>query len=301
MDFDSIKETLAGNPELLKETLLHITNDTEQGKTLLTNYADQYAVERIKANTKETYGKVDELLKQAGFDKGGMKTTDALSAFIEQAEATAAKKGSSAREKELAAELQQLKESGSHNEHWKKTFTEKMLERDAKEAQLLEQLNGMKEAQRLGTIQSELKAAISGLTYNPAIPTEAIDALRSRLIEQLTANAKQEGDKLVFYKADGSPYLNEMHTTATASEILKTQLASVLHNTTAGGGANNNNISSNGASIALNGANHKTRVSLMDDISKTLAAKGIAQGTDEYNNFLKKAMDKYGYYDLPRV
>jgi hypothetical protein len=299
MDFDSIKETLAGNPELLKKTLLHITNDTEQGKTLLTNYADQYAVERIKANTKETYGKVDELLKEAGFDKGGMKTTDALSAFIKQAEATAAKKGSSAREKELAAELDRLKESGSHNEHWKKTFEEKALEFNAKEADLIAKINGMQQAQRLGAIQSELKAAISGLTYNPAIPTEAIDALRSQAIQQLTANAKQEGDKLVFYKADGSPYLNEMHTTATASEILRTQLASVLHNTTAGGGANNNNISSNGASIALDGANIKTRVSLVKHFSEAMRAKGIAQGSQEFNTLFNKAKETYNYYSLP--
>ena len=54
MEFENIIEALQGNAELTNKTLVAL-KETEQGKQLLTNYADAYASNRIKEVTKETY------------------------------------------------------------------------------------------------------------------------------------------------------------------------------------------------------------------------------------------------------
>ena len=70
MEFENIKEALQGSEDLQK-TVLELLTNTEHGKKVLNNFADSYAEERIKSNTRETYSRIDELLEANGFEAGG--------------------------------------------------------------------------------------------------------------------------------------------------------------------------------------------------------------------------------------
>ena len=142
MDFDinNVLTTLQGDAELTRKTLVAL-KDTEQGKELLSGFADQYAAERIKANTKETYTRIDALLSEAGFEKqAGEKTSDYLTRFATSFKDLSGKKGSTAREKELQQQLEALKNDGSHNAHWKQTHEEATNKWQAEKNQLMQQI-----------------------------------------------------------------------------------------------------------------------------------------------------------------
>ena len=301
MDFDinNVLTTLQGDAELTQKTLVAL-KDTEQGKSLLNNYADQYAAERIKANTKETYTRIDALLTEAGFEKqAGEKTSDYLNRFVGTFKDVNGKKGATAREKELQAQLEALKNDGSHNAHWKQTHEEAANKWQAEKAQFMQQLEQMQTAQLQNAIQTDLQTATAGLSYNPAIPAEAIKAMEAVQMQALLNSAKVEDGKVVYYGEDGKPLLNDTYGTASAAEILKQRMSSVLHNTQAGGNASNiKQDGSQGANVPTN-LQIQTRVSLVKQFQETAKARGIAPSTPEYNKLFISFRDKYNYYDLP--
>jgi len=298
MEFENIIEALQGNAELTNKTLIAL-KETEQGKQLLNNYADAYASNRIKEVTKETYTNVDTLLSEAGFEKqGGEKTTDYLARFVSTFQDVNGKKGATAREKELAQQLEALKSDGSHNAHWKQTHEEAANKWQAEKETLVQQLNDIQQAQVLNSIKGDLQAATSGLSFNPSIPAEAVKAMEQMHINALMQSAKVEGGKVVYYDEQGAPILNDTYAPADAQYILKQRLASVLHNTQAGGNAST--INKDGSSSPVpTGLQIQTRVSLVKHFQETAKAKGIAPSTPEYNNLFISFRDKYNYYSLP--
>ena len=299
MEFENIIEALQGNAELTNKTLVAL-KETEQGKQLLNNYADAYASNRIKEVTKETYTNVDTLLTEAGFEKqGGEKTTDYLARFVSTFQDVNGKKGATAREKELAQQLEALKSDGSHNAHWKQTHEEAANKWSAEKETLVQQLNEIQNAQVLNSIKGDLQAATSGLSFNPSIPAEAVKAMEQMHINSLMQSAKVEGGKVVYYDENGAPILNDTYAPADAQYILKQRLASVLHNTQAGGNASTINKDGSASSPVPTGLQIQTRVSLVKHFQETAKAKGIAPSTPEYNNLFISFRDKYDYYSLP--
>lgn len=307
MDLTQIQEAVKGNDELRKSIVKWATNETEEGKEMLSNFANAEFDKRIGEKVSEIHlGYDNDIFEILGERKeASQKTYDYVKQLTAELKELRAKKGSSAREKELEAELTKLKNDGSHNDHWKKTFDEEsqkwIEEKKALQSKLEERENEFRRTQ----ISAELQTALSGLKFKESIPKEAIDAIiavNSKTIEQ---NAKIIDGKVVFHKEDGTQWMNDEYKAISAIDVVKSFLNPMIDdgNQPKGGGAPQNvgkgKVVGQGdkARLVLDPSSFSTKTEFTAVAQKALSALGIARGA-EYNRLIDEARKEYKVEEL---
>ena len=280
MEFNDLKEALEGNAELQKGAL-ELLKETEQGKTLLDNYADAYSSERINTNTRETYERIDALLEAKGFEKGGkgrgqLKSFEALEQALNKIEP--------AKQKESNAEEIEEKQTTSK---YKKMYEDALKEKDAvlkavqaKELEMAGQMEQYAKQELERKLILDMQVGAKGLEFNPLYHKRAIDSTLKLEMQELQANAKVADNGVVtYYKPNGEPYLNSMFAPATAEDILKDKLAFMLLDKTAGGSADANPVAKadGNNSINLPDVEIKTRVELNKHAEDLAKSRGITK------------------------
>ena len=305
MEFN-IKEALEGNAELQKQAL-ELLKETEQGKQLLTNYADAYSSERINTNTRETYERIDALLEAKGFEKGGkgrgqLKSFEALEQALNKIE--------EAKQKESNAEQQEQEEKATTSKY-KKMYEDALKENEAvlkavqaKEAEMAGQMEQYAKQEKDRAITLNMQVGISELNFNPTYHKKAIDNTLKVEMQELQANAKVSDNGVVtYYKPSGEPYLNSMFAPATVKDILTDKLAFMLLDKTAGGSADANPVAKdngNNSIINLPDVQIKTRVELNKHAEELAKSRGItkAKQPQQFFELYRQLQAKHNYESL---
>ena len=304
MEFNDLKEALEGNAELQKGAL-ELLKETEQGKTLLDNYADLYSSERINTNTRETYERIDSLLEAKGFEKGGkgrgqLKSFEALEQALNKIE--------EAKQKESNAEQQEQEEKATTSKY-KKMYEEALKDKDAvlkaiqaKELEMAGQMEQYAKQELKRKLVLDMQVGAKGLEFNPVYHKKAIDNTLKVEMQELEQNAKvAENGAVTYYKPNGEPYLNSLFAPATAEHILKDKLAFMLLDKTAGGSADANpteQADGNNSIINLPDVQISSRVELNKHAESLAKTRGISKAKQPQQFFeLYRSLQKKHNYD----
>jgi len=283
LSIDTIKEAIVDNKEL-ETALVTFSMQTETGAKMLNNHLKNNTDHTSVANeaTKNAYTSIDGVVKEFGFEKPqDTKSTEHLKGVF----------------KSLTDKIKDLEAKNGSNEEAANMLETVKGEYNTKLEEMQNQLDKANGTLRSNSILNDLRNV--GLEFDPKIPKIAIDTTRKAIEKKLIANAKQDGDKIVYYKEDGKAYLNDVLGPATAEEILKKELEPLLKKQRArGGNAGDDTPTSekdNDGNLVFNTASITTRVGMLEAFNKACEKQGIANRSEEYFKQwnLVVASDKY--------
>lgn len=305
MNFEKIKKALEENKELAEKVATY-ASQTEKGKTILENYSKSKVEEAVKENTAKIYTEIDnDLFEALGERKQReQKTYDFIKEKAKQLKELKDKAGDIDKDetvKSLKAKIKELENSGSHNEHWKKTHEETVAKFQKEKAELEAQIAEKEKEYLTAQIEAELNAGLGALKFNENIPQAAIDAVIQVEKQKILEGAKRIDGKIVFHGEDGKPLLNKEFSPISSKELWEQRLEGM---TAAGDDNNNNNNTPKGGggakptftgeviktgegdnakiSLKLDKAGFSTRREFNELADKVLREQGIAVGTKEY-------------------
>jgi glutamate synthase domain-containing protein 2 len=286
ISIEVIKEAITNNKDL-ESQLVATVLQTETGKTVLNNHLknNNPSDEAIKEATKKAYGHIDEALTGLGYEKPqGLKTSEWATNIV----------------KDLKSKVEASGKSKNDVEEYKNMIEAIKTQSATKEQELMKALENEKNTNRFNSIKGVLRS--SSLEFDPKIPSVAVDAVRKEIESKLIANAKKDGDKIVFYKEDGKPYLNDLLEPASAEEVQKLLYSDILKKKTPGGGAGkegNPPTELKDGNIVLNKTKVNSRVGMMTQFNEACKSQGILKGSEEYLKQWKQVMATDEYKALP--
>lgn len=300
LNIEQINSAFESNPEL-KGQFIESFKGSEEGQTLLNNYAESHWDNKIGTVVGEIHQKYDDDFEQAFGKKRdeGVKTYAFFKDNIAdlKSRASAGDPSVLAEKDQTISDLQKKLEEGASNDHFKSLYDELQGQTTGRIEELMGQIKGFEEKERLGSIQGVLKSALSELKFNEDLPKDLVDGHVKGLIDSLTASAKiMEDGTVTFYEGD-QPIRNKNFANMSADEILKNRLGSVLaKNNSSGGGVDPNKKDLNdpnrlSASATITSA--KTQTQLMSAIENDLIGRGMAKRSKEYQAEMDKLFGEY--------
>lgn len=283
VSIDAIKEAIANNKDL-ESQIVSLAIQTETGKTVLNTHLENSKGTIHSDATKTAYENVDKTLVELGFEKpAGKKTSEWVKDLVSDLNKTATSSKSTKAEKEEAEKMIESIQS-KYNEE---------------KTELLQQIESLKKQSKDYVVKSDLSSV--DFEFDPNIPTEALEAFKSTVQGKLMSNYKEKDGKIVYYKDNGEPYLNDLLKPASAKEILADMYAPVLKKkSTPGGGAGKTSSSQmKGGTIVLDTNSFNTRVGFVAAFNKACVAQGIAKGSDDYYKQYDAAKETYKIDQLP--
>ena len=140
---------------------------------------------------------------------------------------------------------------------------------------------------------------MSGLEFNKGLDESLLKDIVTVKTQILIQNSKVEDGAVVWYKTDGTPYKDGI-LNASLDTILKNELSSVLHKSTAGGNAGTQNPTSgtfNGQQVTVDASQFKTQEQFLNEFNKIAQSKGIAKG-EQYDSLYWEAFERYDVKQL---
>ena len=279
----------------LQAKVLDILKGTEVGKAYTETVAKNYFEQNIGQEHRKIYDFVDDAIKQNGFDKpDGVKTSEWVNMIAKQNKELNDKISNlNANPTKLAEQIDALtKKHRKEKEAFNKTAQAEIDARDL-------QIQTLKEAQTTLSKQTDIQKAISGLEFNKGLDENLLNDIVNVKTQILIQNSKVEDGAIVWCKSDGTPYKDGI-LNASLDTILKNELSSVLHKTTAGGNAGTQNPTSgtfNGQQVTVDTSQFKTQEQFLNEFNKIAISKGIAKG-EQYDSLYWEAFDRYDIKQL---
>jgi hypothetical protein len=323
MTLEEIIAKANNDPEFRKGIVMY-AKDTAEGKELLENHANAEWEKKIGDKISEVHKGYDndifEVLGQR--KKGEQKTYDFIKELAAELKKFRDEKpgDKDSKIKELEAEVKELKEGGEINDHWKGIYEEARQKWEERENELNETIQKKDEDHLKDKVISDLNLGRSGLKYMEGLPKEAIDAMVASQEASIIKHAKlDENGKIVYYKEDGTPWMNEEIKPISAEEIWKDKLGSVIDTTdkgNPGGGApakgGNQNPAKTGSIVTVGEGDSATKKLVLDKstfstreefqkvANKVLSGQGITADDPNFNKMKDAAYVEYevGKLDL---
>lgn len=315
MTLAELKKLFGEQPALFKEVLGHIAT-TEEGKELLNNYAKTQTDKAIGDKTSEIYNGIDKDVKDIlGVDKPtDKKTYEFVKELVTELKDLRAKKGEGkgdegkdgARVAELETQLKAIKD-----QNWEGKYNSLVSETAVKIEGFTTKIKELETGNTSSLVNVELATGLSTLKFNPNIPKEAIDAMTTVVKDKITKTAKVVDGKVVYYKEDGTPYLNELYKPITAEEIFKTELKTIISGTNVGGGGadttEKGKIVTVGEGdnakkkVALDPSKFNTKLAFANHIEEVLLENGVEKNSKEWHGIVQEARTEYGVDKMDRT
>jgi len=290
LTIEQINEAFQSNDEL-KGQFIQNFRESEDGQTLLNNFAQNHWDSKINNEIGALHGKYDNDFKEVlGIDK-----PDGVKSYVFWKDEVRKLKESSnpaliAEKEAQIAELQKAVEQSAGSEHFKGLYEKLQSDSENRISELNEQLSGYESKFRTNTIEGLINKSMSGFEFNTDLPEDVRNSFVNGIVSNLVSNAKVMEDGTVTFYENNEPLLDPKSLSKMdAGQILKTKLASVLAKTgqTSGGGLDSNKVNPtdpNRLNVPATITSAKTQTQLFDAISKELASKGLKKGSKEYTS-----------------
>jgi hypothetical protein len=296
LDFDALRN-MASEDKTIQAKLLDIVKGTETGKAYSETIAKNYFEENISHEHKKIYDFVDQALISAGLEKpAGVKTSEWAAMIANQ-------------NKELSEQLSTLKSNTDNTDTLKKIDELKNRYKKDKEQLTLDakreienrdsELNALKNKLSSLNKSNQINSVINGLEFNKSLDENLIKDVITLKTQQLIANSVEEDGKIVWMKADGTPYKDGI-LNADLSYILKQELGTIIQQSTPGGNAGNNPTKGGdiiNSQVMMQEGTFKTQEQFLAEFDKIAQRKGIPKG-EEYNKLYWDAFDRYDIKSL---
>lgn len=285
--------------------------------TLSVNDEDRVIADRIG----RLYGEFDrDILETAGIEKKqGEKTYDYMKRAISHL------KGGSDKLGELRTQVQQLtSERDTLKDRLEKGGSDPEIV--AKFERTKRDLNGVTNDYRtlkekyekdmtemtgkLNTVavESEIRLALSGFEFDPALPPTVIETMKSVAVDKIKAMKSEfvedgkGGKTLAFLDDTGAMKRDPAKGLApvTVSDLLKNELSDVLKKQQTGAGAGSTPPSKEGSGAGIvDISSARTQVEADEMIVKTLMGEGLVKGTPEFSEKQMQMRTEAGVENLP--
>ena len=315
MTLEELKKLFGEQPALFTEVLGHIAT-TEEGKELLNNYAKTQTDKAIGEKTSEIYNGIDKDINDVlGVQKPtDKKTYEFVKELVSELKDLRANKGKGSGDEgkdatritELETQLNAIKTA-----NWEGKYNALVTETSTKIEGFTNKIKELETGNTSSLVNIELATGLSTLKFNPNIPKEAIDAMTSVVKDKVTKTAKVVDGKVVYYKEDGTPYLNELYKPITAEEIFKTELKAVISGSNVGGGGADTTEKGKIVTIgegdtakkkvALDPSKFNTKLAFANHIEEVLIENGVERNSTEWHGIVQDARTEYGVDKMDRV
>jgi hypothetical protein len=296
IDFDGIR-SLANEDKTIQAKLLDIVKGTDTGKAYAETIAKNYFEENIGHEHKKIYDFVDQALIGAGLEKPqGVKTSEWAAMIANQ-------------NKEMADQINALKSNTDNSETLNKIEELKKRHKKEKEQFTMDakkeidsrdsELNALKNKLSSLNKSTEINSIINGLEFNKSLDEGLIKDVITLKTQQLIANSVEEDGKIVWMKADGTPYKDGI-LNADLSYILKQELGSIIAQSNPGGNAGNDPTKGGdivNSQVMMQEGTFKTQEQFLSEFDKIAKRKGIPKG-EEYNKLYWEAFNRYDIKSL---
>ena len=296
IDFDGIR-SLANEDKTIQAKLLDIVKGTDTGKAYAETIAKNYFEENIGHEHKKIYDFVDQALIGAGLEKPqGVKTSEWAAMIANQ-------------NKEMADQINALKSNTDNSETLNKIEELKKRHKKEKEQFTMDakkeiesrdsELNALKNKLSSLNKSTEINSIINGLEFNKSLDEGLIKDVITLKTQQLIANSVEEDGKIVWMKADGTPYKDGI-LNADLSYILKQELGSIIAQSNPGGNAGNDPTKGGdivNSQVMMQEGTFKTQEQFLSEFDKIAQRKGIPKG-EEYNKLYWEAFNRYDIKSL---
>lgn len=296
IDFDGIR-SLANEDKTIQAKLLDIVKSTETGKAYAETIAKNYFEENVGHEHKKIYDFVDQALIGAGLEKPqGVKTSEWAAMIANQ-------------NKEMADQINALKSNTDNSETLNKI--EELKKRHKKEKEQFttdakreiesrdSELNALKNKLSSLNKSNEINSLINSFEFNKSLDEGLIKDVITLKTQQLIANSVEEDGKIVWMKADGTPYKDGI-LNADLSFILKQELGSIIAQSNPGGNAGNDPTKGGdivNSQVVMSEDSFKTQEQFLKEFDKIAVRKGIPKG-EEYNKLYWDAFERYNVKTL---
>jgi hypothetical protein len=296
IDFDGIR-SLANEDKTIQAKLLDIVKSTETGKAYAETIAKNYFEENVGHEHKKIYDFVDQALIGAGLEKPqGVKTSEWAAMIANQ-------------NKEMADQINALKSNTDNSETLNKI--EELKKRHKKEKEQFttdakreiesrdSELNALKNKLSSLNKSNEINSLINSFEFNKSLDEGLIKDVITLKTQQLIANSVEEDGKIVWMKADGTPYKDGI-LNADLSFILKQELGSIIAQSNPGGNAGNDPTKGGdivNSQVVMSEDTFKTQEQFLQEFDKIAVRKGIPKG-EEYNKLYWDAFERYNVKTL---
>lgn len=296
IDFDGIR-SLANEDKTIQAKLLDIVKSTETGKAYAETIAKNYFEENVGHEHKKIYDFVDQALIGAGLEKPqGVKTSEWAAMIANQ-------------NKEMSEQINALKSNTDNTDTLNKIEELKKRHKKEKEQFTIDakreiesrdsELNALKNKLSSLNKSNEINSVINSFEFNKSLDEGLIKDVITLKTQQLIANSVEEDGKIVWMKADGTPYKDGI-LNADLSFILKQELGSIIAQSNPGGNAGNEPTKGGdivNAQVVMSEDSFKTQEQFLQEFDKIAVRKGIPKG-DEYNKLYWDAFERYNVKTL---
>lgn len=296
IDFDGIR-SLANEDKTIQAKLLDIVKSTETGKAYAETIAKNYFEENVGHEHKKIYDFVDQALIGAGLEKPqGVKTSEWAAMIANQ-------------NKEMSEQINALKSNTDNSETLNKIEELKKRHKKEKEQFTIDakreiesrdsELNALKNKLSSLNKSNEINSVINSFEFNKSLDEGLIKDVITLKTQQLIANSVEEDGKIVWMKADGTPYKDGI-LNADLSFILKQELGSIIAQSNPGGNAGNDPTKGGdivNSQVVMSEDSFKTQEQFLQEFDKIAVRKGIPKG-EEYNKLYWDAFERYNVKTL---
>ena len=296
IDFDGIR-SLANEDKTIQAKLLDIVKSTETGKAYAETIAKNYFEENVGHEHKKIYDFVDQALIGAGLEKPqGVKTSEWAAMIANQ-------------NKEMADQINALKSNTDNTDTLNKIEELKKRHKKEKEQFTIDakreiesrdsELNALKNKLSSLNKSNEINSVINSFEFNKSLDEGLIKDVITLKTQQLIANSVEEDGKIVWMKADGTPYKDGI-LNADLSFILKQELGSIIAQSNPGGNAGNDPTKGGdivNSQVVMSEDSFKTQEQFLQEFDKIAVRKGIPKG-EEYNKLYWDAFERYNVKTL---
>ena len=296
IDFDGIR-SLANEDKTIQAKLLDIVKGTDTGKAYAETIAKNYFEENIGHEHKKIYDFVDQALTGAGLEKPqGVKTSEWAAMIANQNKEMADQINALKSNTDNSETLNKIEDLKKRHKKEKEQFTmDAKKEIDSRDSELTALKNKLSSLNK----STEINSIINGLEFNKSLDEGLIKDVITLKTQQLIANSVEEDGKIVWMKADGTPYKDGI-LNADLSYILKQELGSIIAQSNPGGNAGNDPTKGGdiiNSQVMMQEGTFKTQEQFLSEFDKIAQRKGIPKG-EEYNKLYWEAFNRYDIKSL---
>jgi hypothetical protein len=233
---------LMNGDEKLRIGIVNAIPTFTEGETLLNNFAKQHFEKNIGEEISKIYNNLDEdVFKVLGVRKPAeMKTYEFIKQQLSDLKAKSEDGGKNKDEKvkELENQLKELQAKAEKAGDYEKKYMETQSALQHTKEEYENKIKGLETQAFESAILADLNTGRSGLNFDPKLPKDVIDTYVNTHVESIKKHAKLVDGKVVYYKEDGTPWLdaNNMMNPITASGIFAEKLKPILASNSGGGG-----------------------------------------------------------------
>lgn len=309
MTAEEIINALKGNGELATAVVSGI-QETEQVQTLINNSNKKYWDENIGNEVAKIYSGIDEdIFSVLGVRKeSNKKTYEFLKDILSEYKKVKEKSPNDPKVNELQSKIDELQAKVTELTPYVAMYTSAQEGFSKEKETLTAEIEKLRMNEQNSVILSDLNMGLSSLKFNPSIPQEAVEAMKTKVIEEIKQTAKVVDGKVVYYKADGTPWLdaNNLQNPITASGIFADKLKPILDTKPSGGGANPTGTGvkkGEGGSlkVVLDPTKFNSKTSFMEHFNEVMTSNGIEMYSKDYDEAFASASKEHDYDNMSRM